>query len=489
MKIRLLATYKSGESNFDTAFLKKILIAHYPLLSVLIGFMLVSLSVGPYHNGDTTWEYDAVSGVTKYGLPYANRSYLINQPPLGFYIQAGFLTAFGASISNGTFLVTLFGLGSVILLYLIGRLLYNPTTGFFAAALLAFSPWHIILSRTFLIDGVCLFFSFLSLLVGIIAVHRDSFKLVLTAGIIFAAAFSTKLFAVFILIPLLVLFLYHRPINFKRKVSWVVTFSLPALLTSYLWYQTIIGTGLISIFTHADFVIHAPINIEPSYFFVSNFLVSYGLGWFFIDAVILSLIAGLAFRHVFPKLLVFDAVFVVAIIFVLGVNTFLGTTLNLNAPYLNAIKYDYQALPFFCLLAASLITKSISLFNSGKTKPKLNKIVFFLVASAGFILVTVTLLYNMRYVYLLVGWNYLLFRVEPNVNLGYSLFSSSPIGVNSVMMGLQFFGFAIALSGIIWASRHGISLWFKISCRALREKRLGNSFESERRKKTLMYLI
>ena len=198
-----------------------------------------------------------------------------------------------------------------------------------------------------------------------------------------------------------------------------------------------------------------------------------------------SLIAGLALRRVFPKFLVFDTIFVVAIIFVLGVNTFLGTTLNLNAPYLNAIKYDYQALPFFCLLAASLITKSISLFNSGKTKPKLNKIIFFLVASAGFILVTSTLLYNMRYVYLLAGWNYLLFRVEPNVNLGYSLFNSSPIGADSVMMGLQFFGFAIALSGIIWASRHRISFLFKLSRRALREKRIGNSFESERRKKVL----
>jgi 4-amino-4-deoxy-L-arabinose transferase-like glycosyltransferase len=476
VKIRLLPKNKSGESTIDTAVLKKFLIAYYPLLSVLIGFMLVSLSVGPYHNGDTAWEYDAVSGVTKYGLPYANSSYLIDQPPLGFYIQAGFLTAFGTSITNGTFLVTLFGLGSVILVYLIAMALYNQTTGFFAAAFFAFSPWHIILSRSFLIDGVCLFFSLLSLFIGIIAIRRDSFKLILTSGIVFAAAFNTKLYAGFILIPLLALFIYHRPINFKRTVSWVTAFSLPALVTSYLWYQIIAGTGLISIFSHADFVIHEPTSIAPSYFFVSNFLVSYGLGWFFIDAVILSLIAGLAFRRVFPKLLVFDAVFVVAIIFVLGVNTFLGTTLNLNAPYLNAIKYDYQALPFFCLLAASLITKSISLFNSGKTKPKLNKIVFFLVASAGFILVTVTLLYNMRYVYLLAGWNYLLFRVEPNVNLGYSLFSSSPIGVNSVMMGLQFFGFATAVSGIIWASRHRISLWFKLSRRTLREKRLGNNF-------------
>ena len=426
MKIRLLPTFKSGENTFDTAVLKKFFITYYPLFSVLIGFMLVSLSVGPYHNGDTAWEYDAVSGVTKYGLPYANSSYLINQPPLGFYIQAGFLTAFGTSITNGTFLVTLFGLGSVVLVYLIGKALYNRTTGFFAAALFAFSPWHIILSRTFLIDGVCLFFSLLSLFVGIIAIRRDSFKLILASGIIFAAAFSTKLYAVFILVPLLALFLYHGPRNAKRIVSWVASFCLPATVASYLWYQTITGTGLISIFTHADFVIQEPTSIAPSYFFVSNFLVSYGLGWFFIDAVILSLIACLALRRLFPKFLVSDAICVAAILFVVGVNTFLGTTLDLKAPYLNAIKYDYQALPFFCFLAGSLITKSISFFNLGKTKPKLNKVVFFLIASAGFILVAATLLYNMRYVNLFSSSNYLLFRVEPNVNFGYSLFNSAP---------------------------------------------------------------
>ena len=135
--------------------------------------MLVALSLGPYHNGDTAWEYDAVLGVMKYGLPYANGLYLMDQPPLGFYIQAAFFKGFGLSINNGTFLVTLFGLGCVALVYAIGKTMYNKTTGFFAASLFAFSPWHLLLSRTFLIDVPCLFFSLLSLFVGIIAVQKE----------------------------------------------------------------------------------------------------------------------------------------------------------------------------------------------------------------------------------------------------------------------------------------------------------------------------
>jgi hypothetical protein len=88
-------------------------------------------------------------------------------------------------------------------------------------------------------------------------------------------------------------------------------------------------------------------------------------------------------------------------------------------------------------LAASLITKSLSLFNIAKAKKKLNKIAYFFVASAGFILVAATISYSMSYVHLFTTWNYFLFRVEPNLNLGYSLFNDAPIGVNSILMRAQ----------------------------------------------------
>ncbi len=45
--------------------LKRQLAENYPLLAILVGFMLVSLSIGPYVNGDTAWEYDAASGVLR----------------------------------------------------------------------------------------------------------------------------------------------------------------------------------------------------------------------------------------------------------------------------------------------------------------------------------------------------------------------------------------------------------------------------------------
>ena len=459
---RVLSTYITGRCTFDKANLEKLLSEYYPLLSVLIGFMLVSLSVGPYHNGDTAWEYDAVSGVLKYGMPYANGLYLMDQPPLGFYIQAVFFKAFGVSINNGAFLVTLFGLGCIALVYGIGKFAYNKTTGFLAAVLFAFSPWHLVLSRSFLIDVPCLFFSLLSLLVGLIAVRKGSFRLFAASGIIFAAAFNTKLYAAFTLIPLLIFFFYYQPKNLKRMVTWLAAFSVPVLLVSYFWYQTITGLGMTSIFGHTDFITQNPGTIVPTYFFVTNFLVSYGLGWFFIDAVIVSLLVGLVQRRLFRKFFVFDLICLAAITCVVSVNVFLGAALDLKAPFLNAIKYDYQALPFFCLLAASMISKSIILFNSAKTKLKLNKLVSYTIALAGLILVAASIFYNMRYVHLFSNADYLIFRVEPGVNVGYSVFNSAPIGGNSIQMSIQFVGFALALSGLFWMSRNKLRSFLKL---------------------------
>jgi 4-amino-4-deoxy-L-arabinose transferase-like glycosyltransferase len=443
----------------DNINVKKFFIENYPILAVIVGYLLVAFSIGPYYNGDSAWETQAVQGVMKYGLPYTNGFYLMDQPPLGFYIQAVFAKAFGLSLGNGTFLVTLFGLGTVILVYLIGREVYNKTTGFFAALLFAFSPWQLILSRTFLIDVQCLFFSLLSLFVGIEAIKKGSFKLIVGCGFIFAAAFSTKLYAAFMLIPLLVYFVYRGPKRLKQMILWVVGFALPGLFFSYLWYQTITGLGLFSIFGHTDFNVSNPAGFVPTYFFATNFLISYGLGWFFIDAIVLSLLVYLIQRRLSRNFLVFDMICVVVIVSALIVNTVLGVALNLKAPYLDAVKYDFQTLPFFSFLAASLISKSLVEFNSAKIKLRRSKIAFYTVALVGVFLVLASVFYNMRFVNLFSSANYLIFRVEPTVNVGYSLFNSALTSGNTVY--IQLFGFAVALSGLFWIARQKINSTLK----------------------------
>ena len=419
--------------------------------------MLVAASLGPYTNGDTAWELDATSGVIKYGLPYANGFNLIDQPPVGFYIQAAFGAIFGLSIGNGTFLATLFGLGCVVCVYIVGGLLYNKVAGVFAAALFAFSPWHLILSRAFLIDVQCLFFSLLSLTLAVYAFRRGSFKLFFAAGVVFAVAFNTKLYAAFMLIPLLALFLHYQPKKVKPLLGWLIAFAVPTLIFSFLWYQIAIGNTLSSVVAHSDFYVHNETGVAPSAFFVTNFLTSYGLGWFFADAVILSMIIGFVLHRRFRKFLVIDLIFLAAIISVVSIDTYLGAALDLKAPYQNAVKYCYQALPFFALIGGSLVSKCLLLFNFSKEKTGLKKTGFMIVGAAGLALAVVALIYNMRYVNLFTTGEYLIFRVDPTINFGYSLFNFTPITQNSPLMIGQYVGFAVALSGLFWLSKKWVS--------------------------------
>jgi len=172
---------------FDKRSFVVLLNENYPLFSILMGVVLVSVSIGPFQNIDTQLEFDAASGVIRWGMPFMKYAGdMINQPPLGFYTEALFLKIFGLSYNTGVALITLIGLGCTFLVYKIGKVLYGKPTALLAAALFALTPWQFALSRSFLIDVECLFFSLLFLLVGIYAIRKDSFRLFMVSGTLFA---------------------------------------------------------------------------------------------------------------------------------------------------------------------------------------------------------------------------------------------------------------------------------------------------------------
>jgi 4-amino-4-deoxy-L-arabinose transferase-like glycosyltransferase len=438
----------------DKRSLAALLSESYPLLAILIGASLASASIGPLHNIDTQLEFDAASGVIKWGLPYITYKNMINQPPLGFYAEATFLRIFGLSYSTGVALITLIGLGCTVLVYQLGKTLYGKPTGLLAAALFALTPWQFALSRSFLIDAQCLFISLLTLLAGIYAIRKDSFILFMLSGTLFATALLTKFFAVFTLIPLTFFYFYHRQSKLSR-VTAVVAYFLPTLLFLVVWYQLLTYRGLISIIVIEDFNNFNPAGTVPSFFFIINYLLE-GLGALFLIATALSLIVSLSHRRLFAKILPYDLMCLATILAVGGINTFLAVGLNLKSPYINPIKYDYQFLPFFSLLAASLVGKCLLLFNSAKSKEKLSKLLF-AIASIGLVLLAASMLLNMNFLNQQSTGDHWLFKVERNQEVGYSFINSTPLDQNSPLMSVQYFGFAFVLSGLVWASRHKLA--------------------------------
>src|SRR5512136_1433968 len=216
--------------------IQKLLSESLPLLAILIGAALISLPMGPFENVDTQVEFGAAQGVLTWGYPYLGvKGNLFNLPPLGYYAAALFFLVFGATMQNGVAMITLFGLASTVMVYALGREMYGKSTGLFGAALFALAPWQLIITRAFLVDAQCLFLSLVYLYFGILAIRRDSVKLALISGFFFAAALLTKQYAVFMLIPLLLLWIRHRPRNPKQILLQLGAFSLPALHATLIW--------------------------------------------------------------------------------------------------------------------------------------------------------------------------------------------------------------------------------------------------------------
>ena len=446
--------------------IKKLLSENYPLLAILIGVLLISISVGPFQTLDTQLEFDTTKSILINGWPYLpSTGQIINEPPLGFYTAALFFKAFGLSMINGAYLITLFGLGCTFMVYKIGKEFYGKTSGLFAAAFFALAPWELVLSRAFLIDTQCLFLSLICLYLGILAICKDSGKLAFISGVFFAAALLTKLYAVFMLFPLLILYIYHRPTKPKQIIRQLTAFGLPALYTSFLWYQLILKEDLIAnLFHHNDFRdLNFP-NVVPSYTFIPNFLVNYGIGALFLSAAMFSLIIAVFFRNHLPKkLLLLDFVCLISVLSILGVNMYLGVNLNLKAPYSSVVKFSYQALPFFSLIAASLAAKSVLLLNWAKHTAKFKRLLIVSVGVVGLFLLVTPLIVNMNSAHQLSMTSFLFFQTQANQNVGYS-FDASPTSQNTLLMATQYLGFVLVLSGLLWASRRFTFALFRSMC-------------------------
>lgn len=444
---------------------------NYPLLAVVSGFFLIAISLGPYETLDTELEYNTTRGVLRWGFPYLDRhgepytdSYgdLFNIPPLGFYTQALILKLFGANLANGVFLVTLFGLGIAVMIYKLGKLFYNESAGIFAAAFFALTPWALILTRALLVDTQCLLLSLIYLYIGILAIKNNSIKLTLISGVFFAASFLTKQYAVFMLIPLLLYYILNRPKNIKTICYQVVLFCLPFFIFNLLWYQLIMGQDLFYLVQHNDFKDCNFPNVIPTYSFVPYFLVNYGLGLFFCVAVALSLFITLFFWKRLPRHSTFsDLVCIVTILFMVGLVLYLAVNLNLKAPYTSSIKYLYQSLPFFSLLAGSLIIKSKILLETAKKAVHGIKSVLCCLGIAVLILLFFTVFSNMITIREFAQFTYLIFRVQPSLDVGYSFYVNTSMNGGVVMLIIQIVGFLLILSGLLLASQKSVSCFFK----------------------------
>ncbi len=402
---------------------------HYQLLGVLIGAFLVALSTGTYTNWDAQLEFEAASSVVTRGFPFVTTGLMINQPPLGFYMDAPVFHLFGLSYSNGVASATAFGLGCVVLVYALGTLLYGKKTGLVAAALFGIVPWHVYMSKIFLIDNQNLFFSLLFIATAVLAVRKNSKKLIAVAGVFFAVAFMTKLFAVFMLVPLLLMiFLQRKNLEFKLTLRNVLIFLVPSFVMQAIWFGGIANQNFFGVYFTSD-ITHPELVANPSPLFLPIILVK-SAGWFLFAAGFFSLALSVFYKKNFAKTLWLDVVCVGTIAVVAGLDMLFVFGLHLTVPYVSAFKYNYLALPFYCLLAASLAAKSGLLISSVDWKNKIHYVKPVLVG-VGFLLLLASMLESTAF---LVKWvGFVAFGVDSVTYYPFDVFSVAQNGFSPLL--------------------------------------------------------
>ncbi len=249
---------------------------------------------------DEAWYAEIAKNILKFHQPFLlsfnGQSYL-DHPPLGFNLIALSFRLFGGSEFAARLPSAVLGFGAVLLVYFIGKSLFNRWVGLSAAAMLASSVWFVFRAREADLDSPFLFFLLLTVFAAA-QVKRDPRWLYLLA-LALAAALQVKSAIGLTVFPavLILLFLARQKLDWRRVVLALALFLaalLPWLVSNWL------------VFGQAFLNRYLAIGLRSSYQTVfSPTTLTYlhsGIGKWYYPAL-LSLPASLFFIRRWPQLL------------------------------------------------------------------------------------------------------------------------------------------------------------------------------------------
>jgi len=300
--------------------------------------------------------------------------YSFGYPPVSMYIQAvvyklyffgGHLLRCFRSINDmgvsgifwiGRFITALFGIGTVLLTYLIGKKMYSVKIGLLSSLFLCFNFLHIYYSRFIKPDVPMTFFITLSFLFIYLIYREGKAKYYILASIFMGLAIATKYTGVILIIPIFLAHLFYG-LEKKQKLFYIIFNKKVALFFFFLIGGFFLGcphglvkfSGLIRTIKSIYAAMNSPeLNQVYSmnsylYYITEGFKngVGLSLGIFSIGGIIYS---GYQHRKKDILLLSFPAFFFL----------FVGSFLH----YAN--RYIIPMFPFLAILAAVFVVEMIS---------------------------------------------------------------------------------------------------------------------------------
>lgn len=264
---------------------------------------------------DEAWYGEVAKNIVKTSNPINmiwNGKPYFDHPPAGYWIMAISYKLFGINEFWTRFPSALSGIVSIILLYLLGKKLFNPLVGLSSAVALSSAIWFIFRSRSGNLDIILTMFFLLTLLLAIMA--SENKKYLLPTALSLSLLFLTKTMVPLVIVPALVI------IFWKNKLYKWRDLTAPALIFSII----VLGWFIAQITQYSQFIGNylgvglRGASLQSSY--LSNLLLTKeylynGIGRWFWPAV-LSLILSLIFKQKrFLILLVFFISFILPVIF------------------------------------------------------------------------------------------------------------------------------------------------------------------------------
>ncbi|MFA6216006.1 MAG: glycosyltransferase family 39 protein, partial [Patescibacteria group bacterium] len=162
-------------------------------------------------------------------IPWWSKLSFHDAPPLVFIIQHLFFSLFGVSVFTARLPFALAGLGSVVLLYLLARQIYNQKVAWISSLILTVFSYHIWASRVGYLEPIALFFI---LLTGyLFFVSLVDHKKFILFGISLGLTLLTK-YTVFFLIPVLFFYLLLTQRKILASKYFVSSIAIAVLIFS-----------------------------------------------------------------------------------------------------------------------------------------------------------------------------------------------------------------------------------------------------------------
>ena len=254
------------------------------ILIIILFLSLYLFYINP--NADLWWDSSVYIGIGKYIYSFGEIGLYEDSRPLIWPLILGFIWKLGLDVVFfGKLLVLGFGIGTIVVTYLIAYELFNKKIALLSALLLAFSP-------TFFLFNSIMFTEIPSTFFVVLGLYLFIKKYYSLSGLFFGIGFMTRFFQISVIIPIYLFFIYlvyKKKSTFKEFFLSIFFFLIPLvpyLILNFILYNNPFHSFLLQAWMtkFTGWIFH-----QPFYFYFFNILVENVLVLFSILGVLLIL--------------------------------------------------------------------------------------------------------------------------------------------------------------------------------------------------------